>query len=383
MIAEQAELEPDGRPPADLGDAVFGCILGTAVGDAMGLPYEGLSPGRARRLLGPPDRHRMVLGRGMISDDTEHTCLVARALAASTGDPEIFSRELASGLRWWLLGLPAGIGWATLRAILKLWIGFGPGRSGVFSAGNGPAMRSAVIGVCHGFDRPRLEALVAASTRMTHTDPRAFYGALAVALAAHTAACHGQHGPSRFLARFEPVLVSQPGGPEFFQHISAAAASVERGESAVQFARRLGLEKGVSGFVVHTVPVALHGWMAHPDDYAAALRAVLDCGGDADTTGAIVGAVAGAGVGPSGIPDDWIGGLWEWPRSVAWMNRLARSLADGVHSPPAARVPGLPAAGLLARNLFFILIVLGHGVRRLLPPYGLCQPVVDDDSCPD
>jgi hypothetical protein len=49
-------------------------------------------------------------------------------------------------LRGWLLSLPAGIGFATLRAILKLWLGFPLNRSGVYSAGNGPAMRVAVIG---------------------------------------------------------------------------------------------------------------------------------------------------------------------------------------------------------------------------------------------
>ena len=44
--------------------ALIGCILGTAVGDALGLPYEGLSPLRGRKLLGKPDRHRLLLGRG-------------------------------------------------------------------------------------------------------------------------------------------------------------------------------------------------------------------------------------------------------------------------------------------------------------------------------
>lgn len=48
--------------------AIIGCVLGTAVGDALGLPYEGMSPSRAHKLLGPPDRYRFVLGRGMISD---------------------------------------------------------------------------------------------------------------------------------------------------------------------------------------------------------------------------------------------------------------------------------------------------------------------------
>ena len=76
-------------------------------------------------------------------------------------------------LRFWLLGLPGGIGYATLKAILKLWLGFKPEHSGIFSAGNGPAMRSAIIGVCYGNDSQKLRELVKASTRLTHTDPKA------------------------------------------------------------------------------------------------------------------------------------------------------------------------------------------------------------------
>ena len=59
---------------------VVGSLLGTAIGDALGLPDEGVSRQRATRMLGPPDRHRFFLRRGMFSDDTEHTCMVAQAL---------------------------------------------------------------------------------------------------------------------------------------------------------------------------------------------------------------------------------------------------------------------------------------------------------------
>ena len=52
--------------------AIIGSILGTAVGDALGLPLEGLSRRRGARLIGDPDRHHLILGRGMVSDDTEH-----------------------------------------------------------------------------------------------------------------------------------------------------------------------------------------------------------------------------------------------------------------------------------------------------------------------
>lgn len=50
---------------------VIGSLLGTAVGDAIGLPYEGLSRRRALKLLGKPTKHRLFFGKGMVSDDTE------------------------------------------------------------------------------------------------------------------------------------------------------------------------------------------------------------------------------------------------------------------------------------------------------------------------
>ena len=52
------------RPMAEahLQSSTLGSILGTAIGDSIGLPYEGLSRRRAERLLGPADRHRFFSG---------------------------------------------------------------------------------------------------------------------------------------------------------------------------------------------------------------------------------------------------------------------------------------------------------------------------------
>ncbi|MCA9618991.1 MAG: ADP-ribosylglycohydrolase family protein, partial [Myxococcales bacterium] len=128
-------------------EVLQGALVGTAVGDSLGLPYEGMSRRRVRRMVGGRRlRHRFALGRGMVSDDTDHACLVALALLRAQGDSQVFARVLARSLRWWLAGLPAGVGLGTLRAILKLWVGFGADRSGVWSAGNGPAMRAPIIG---------------------------------------------------------------------------------------------------------------------------------------------------------------------------------------------------------------------------------------------
>ena len=88
-------------------NSIIGCILGTAVEDALGVPYEGIAPKRASKLLGPPDLYRFFFGRRMISDDIEHTCMVAQSLIESGGNVEVFARRFATRLRWWMLALPA------------------------------------------------------------------------------------------------------------------------------------------------------------------------------------------------------------------------------------------------------------------------------------
>jgi ADP-ribosyl-[dinitrogen reductase] hydrolase len=348
-------------------DAIVGCILGTAVGDAIGLPYEGLNPRRAVKLLGPPDRHRLVMGRGMVSDDTEHTCMVAQALIASGGDLPSFQKSLAWRFRLWLLGVPAGIGMATLRAILRLWIGISPQRSGVFSAGNGPAMRAAILGVSID-DVTQLREFVQASSRMTHTDPKAEVGAFAVALAAQMASQSASPvTAAEYMARLKSLVDDT--ASEFLSLVTKVADSVNANDSTVTFAQSMGLARGVSGYTFHTVPVALHAWLSHPKDFRQAIDSVLACGGDTDTTAAITGGIVGAGVGRAGIPEEWLAGLIEWPRTVAWMENLGTELAAALEQQSPRRPPRLPIAGLMARNLFFLMVVLCHGFRRLAPPY--------------
>jgi hypothetical protein len=96
---------------------------------------------------------------------------------------------------------------------------------------------------------------------------------------------------------------------------------------------------------------------------------VIRCGGDTDTTAAIAGAIVGAAVGESGIPQDWLTTLVDWPRSVTWMRQLGTALAQSGDSPHSRISPGVPVVGLLLRNMVFAIIVLGHGFRRLGPPY--------------
>ena len=103
--------------------ALEGVLLGTAVGDALGFPAENLSPTRIRRRWKGQWRMRFVLDRGMISDDTEHTLMVAQALLAHCDDAAAFQRALAWKFRWWFAGLPGGMSLDTAKACLKLWMG--------------------------------------------------------------------------------------------------------------------------------------------------------------------------------------------------------------------------------------------------------------------
>lgn len=346
--------------------ALVGCLLGGAVGDALGLPYEGLSPGRARRMLGAPDRYRLLGRWGMVSDDTEHACMTAHAYLAAKGDVRRFENSLAWRLRFWFLGLPAGIGLATLRAIIKLWIGFDARKSGVYSAGNGPAMRASVLGVAIN-DTMQLRIFVRAATRITHTDPKAEHGAFAIALAAHFSSRQDSISASEYLATLEHEL-GDP-GRECTEVVRHAISCVDTGMSTLDFARSIGLEKGVTGYMFHTLPVVIHAWLSHPNDFSSALIAIIKCGGDTDTAAAILGGIVGARVGKAGIPVQWLAGLRDWPRSANRIERCGIELASDGSSGHASINMVTFAVAALVRNTVFMLIVLIHGFRRLLPPY--------------
>lgn len=346
-------------------DSIVGCLLGTAAGDALGLPMEGISRKRQQKMFRDLDRYHLLFGKGMVSDDTEHTAMVAQSLIKSSGRPEDFAKDLAWRLRFWMLNLPAGIGFATLRAILKLWLGFPPDKSGVFSAGNGPAMRSAIIGAAYAGRRDEIKNLVRANTILTHTDPKAEFGALAVALAASQSAM-GKGSPTDFLELYEKTV---PEDRELINLLEKAAASAEKGESTRDFAASLGLHKGVTGYIYHTAPAAIHAWLKNPEDLQTALIEIIRCGGDTDTTAAIVGGIVGSRVGPRGVSAQLIENLWEWPRSVSWLESLGRTLAEAVRSGKMLKPPSLPPGGAFLRNILFIGIVLAHGFRRIFPPY--------------
>lgn len=332
-------------------DSLLGCLIGTAVGDSVGLVAEGLSPRAIARRYPGPWRQRFLGPWGMCSDDTEHTFLVAQALLRSRGDVRSFQRHLARGLRWWLASLPGGIGLATLRATVRLWLGWPPHRAGVWSAGNGPAMRSALLGVCFA-DEPalRLEH-VRASARLTHTDPRAEVAARAVAEVAAAWTLQEEIG-------VDALRALAPEDREWLELMAVVEDHLVEEAHLVELCEALGLQEGVTGYAYHSVPCVLFAVLRYAEPREA-LEQLYARGGDTDTTGAMAGALLGARHGEAALPEDWVRGLRNGPLSTEVLREAGRHLAtDG---PPVRWA--WPA--VVPRNLLFIGVELAHVLRRL------------------
>jgi ADP-ribosyl-[dinitrogen reductase] hydrolase len=348
---------------------IIGSLVGTFVGDSVGLPYQGLSRQRIAQRLKKPRGQQWLEKIGMCSATSEQTCLVALALLNSAGCTMRFQKQLAASFKWLWLFWPMGLSWATWWATLSLWLGISPDRSGAFAAGNGPARRSAILGVVTE-DLGQLRRLVRISTRLTHRNPKAEYGAMAIALAAHFAARHPTISGTLFLEELQSQLGSEAG--QLLSLIHSVVRSVEDGDETCEFAISLGLRTATSSYIYHSVPLVIHAWLRHPQDFQTAVQAVVQCGGDTDSLAAMVGGIVGAAVGREGIPAPWLANLRYPVRfslgkakpTLPWLEELAQGLA--FDRPPTLEIPhAYPRLDLILPNLLFSLILLYRNCQRL------------------
>lgn len=333
------------------------CLLGGALGDSLGLPSEGMYARRIAKLR-PGSLHQCLIGgKGMVSDDTEHAAMTLLSLRQADQDPEVFARKLAGRLRWWFLALPAGIGLATAKSIIRLLIGFSPAKSGVWSAGNGPLMRAPVIGVWFSDDEDLRTRFVDASTRITHKDPRAVECARIIA---HLAAIASSDGTNRSTQDVLKILEIHASHEDNKQRFALLANCLNRNDPVEDFANLISQKPGyVTGFAPDSAAVAIYAWLRHRDHFRESVESVIRCGGDTDTIAFIVGSLAGVDCGISGLPADWINDLRDWT--------LNRTVIHRITTGATTTYPIWPLA--LVRNLVFLAIVLCHGFRRTLPPY--------------
>jgi len=303
------------------------------------------------------ERFHMLGRTGFVSDDTEQAALLAQSLARHPDDLQTCVRDFRRALVGWCSRLPWGIGRATLQACLRIAVGQEPG--GVPSAGNGAAMRAAILG---GFfwDRPQERREWGhALARVTHTDARAVEGALYVAELATLCIAAPQQARRAVLAREALAVVTEPVLHAALERaLLLAAEEIEVGEAAA--------ELGTTGYVVHTVPFALFCFLRCGDEPLMALAQAIGAGGDTDSVAAILGGWLGAIHGERGLPTELIARIHDGPFGPTHLRALATALTARRDGQPAI-VPGYSAPTALLRNLGLSAVVLAHVVRRLLP----------------
>jgi ADP-ribosyl-[dinitrogen reductase] hydrolase len=265
----------------DVRDRARAAFLGLAVGDALGATVEFMTPGEIRARFGV---HREMVGGGWlhlrpgrVTDDTEMSLCIARALDAERG----FSREaIAARFAAWLRAGPVDVG-STCRKGIRAFMLDGalemPPNAG--DAGNGAAMRMVPVALVTLADRALLARRAVEQARLTHHHPVSDAACVLVGRLLHLA-CLGLS----------------------LRSLRRAAEEAAAVEPRLAFEPYRGL---ATGYLPDTMQTVLHHLFA-TRGFEECVVAVVNRGGDADTTGAIAGALAGAFHGTGAIPGRWI-----------------------------------------------------------------------------
>lgn len=263
-------------------DGARGCILGGAVGDAMGGAFEGQA--------GPVKfgNHR----EWRISDDTQLTLATCESIIELQGvvDPGHIAGRF---VQWFREQRITGMGGSTLKALRDLDAGLHwalAGAKGEMAAGNGAAMRIAPL--AFHLDPEENRQVIRDVCRITHHNEEAYAGALAVALAIRYLAFDETAEPAKLL---DHVLQHLPD--------SRVTDRIQELNKLKRTVVEVGTEFGSSGYVVESVPLALYAArLIEHFPFDEVLRNAIEPGGDTDTVASIAGQIAGAWIGAEQIP---------------------------------------------------------------------------------
>lgn len=279
-------------------DHARGILLGIACGDALGRPVEFTSASQIRAEHGRLDE---LIGygtwnqpAGTITDDTEQALCIARSLAEhQTFNPA----DIADRFVTWYESDPFDVGGMTSKALSRLKHGEAWDAAGQHvwensiegqNAGNGGVMRCAPLAIPYATDWARLSDISQQSSQITHADARCTYGCAVLNL---TIAGLLTDADTPLQDALAYVSADAP------DELLSALRPLARGETPST------LE--TSGYVIHSLQTALHDGLFAESAEEAIVTAV-NRGGDADTIGAIAGAVAGARFGATQLPESWL-----------------------------------------------------------------------------
>ncbi|ADC64557.1 ADP-ribosylation/Crystallin J1 [Ferroglobus placidus DSM 10642] len=264
-------------------DQFRGCILGLAIGDALGMPYEG-SDSVDLNELAFRDSPFGDLKAGEYTDDTEQTIMLAESIIETIYfSPENFAEKLKRA------DFRRRYGPTSRRAISRLQMGASWKESGVESDTCGAAMRVAPIGLVYHFNYSLVENYCSISSMITHKGRGAIAGAVAVGVAV-------------------AMLINEDFNLEELlgfvsKHDSFLAEKIEYAyEIRDKDERAAAKEIGNSIMSYDVVPLAFYCFFSSKN-YVEGVKKAIKCGGDTDTAAAITGAFFGTRDGYSSIPE--------------------------------------------------------------------------------
>lgn len=285
-------------PALTLENRALAAFLGFAIGDALGATVEFMTKGEIAARYGV---HREMTGGGwlrlkpgQVTDDTQMTLALGRSIIRR-GDliPEDVCEEFAA----WLKGGPADVGNTCRRGIRRYIVH--KTVEGSFSegdAGNGAAMRVLPVALATSGQPAKAQAWAFAQARITHHHPLSDDACLAL------------------ISMVQGLLRGQ--GKEEVRRLAAGLVEKHRAFRFEPYPGRC------SAFIVDTMQTVLHFYLG-THSFADCLIQTVNQGGDADTTGALAGMLAGATYGLEALPPGWLARL---DRNVAAQIRLQAPL---------------------------------------------------------
>lgn len=280
---------------ADLHDRLRGALLGTALGDALGAPFEGrrrIARAEVEAWLSSPDVLRWT-------DDTHMAITLGQVLCDHGGDldSEHLGAAFATAYEtepWRGYGAGPPRVFALARQGMSYLDAAGSLFAGTGSFGNGAAMRVAPVALVACSDAARATELAAVQARVTHAHPEAVEGAVFIAVAIGALATE----PTRPAVDVLGDVVERLPPGAIRTGVTQIVTAARTGADPLAEAQRLGT--GIAAR--ESVPAAVAAVLAGRD-LVTALVAAVCLGGDTDTIAAMAGAMAGAAHGASAIPE--------------------------------------------------------------------------------
>ena len=269
-----------------------GCIVGAAIGDALGMPLEFGQPSPEGQLVRAMQPGR--LPAGSFTDDTEMALALAHSyLTAYPLNPN----NMADQFLTWYQANPPDIGIQTSQALrqyaanhhwqlTRQWLE----SNRADAAGNGSVMRSFPAALANWNNLSQLIEESQLQSFITHPHADCVSGSAFV----NSWIYAGLHGMT-LQNGFEFALSKAQLAPDFEQLLRAAATLPRR-------------QLKNSGWVRHTLQSVVWGLLT-THTYEDALVQIVNLGNDADTAGAVAGAIAGAAYGINTIPPAWLAGV--------------------------------------------------------------------------